>query len=57
MYLRAYESATETKHFIRRYVTFYNQQRPHSALDGRTPDAVYFNQPSHKGGITRRAIT
>jgi putative transposase len=46
VYLRAYESASEAKHFIGRYIAFYNQQRPHSSLDGRTPDAVYFNQPT-----------
>lgn len=48
VYLRAYESAPEAKGFIGRYITFYNQQRPHSSLDGRTPDAVYFNQPTEK---------
>ncbi len=48
VYLRAYESASEAKHFIGRYVTFYNQQRPHSSLDGRAPDAAYFNQPAAK---------
>ena len=46
VYLRAYESTSEAKHFIERYVTFYNQLRPHSSLDGRTPDAVYFDQPT-----------
>jgi putative transposase len=25
-----------------RYVTFYNQIRPHRALDGRTPERVYW---------------
>jgi len=25
-----------------RYFAFYNQCRPHLALDGQTPDAVYF---------------
>ncbi|MBH0198726.1 MAG: hypothetical protein HP497_04795 [Nitrospira sp.] len=24
------------------YLTFYNQIRPHRALDGRTPDGVYW---------------
>ena len=48
VYLRAYESATEAKHFIGRYVKFHNQQRPHSSLDGRPPDAVYFNLPTEK---------
>ena len=46
VYLRAYKSASEAKHFIGRYVAFYNQQRPHSSLDGRAPDAAYFNQPT-----------
>ena len=45
VYLRAYDSASEAKHFIGRYVSFYNELRPHSALGGRTPDAVYFDQP------------
>jgi putative transposase len=48
VYLRAYESATEAKHFIGRYIAFYNELRPHSSLDGRSPDLVYFNQPTTK---------
>jgi putative transposase len=48
VYLRAYESTSEAKHFIGRYISFYNQQRPHSSLDGRAPDAAYFNQPTAK---------
>jgi len=27
------------------YLTFYNGRRPHSSLDRKTPDHVYFNQP------------
>jgi transposase InsO family protein len=27
---------------ITRYVTFYNQRRPHRALSGATPDTAYF---------------
>jgi len=27
---------------LARYFTFYNQGRPHTALDGQTPDMVYF---------------
>lgn len=48
VYLRAYESASEAKHVIGRYIAFYNEHRPHSALDGRTLDDVYFNQPTEK---------
>ncbi len=36
VYLRAYETASEAKHFIGRYVAFYNADRAHSALDGQT---------------------
>ena len=42
VYLRAYESGAEAKHFVGRYVNFYNQHRPHSSLNGQTPDTVYF---------------
>ncbi len=48
VYLRAYESASEAKYFIGRYIRFYNEFRPHSSLDGRTPDAVYFRQPTEE---------
>ncbi len=45
VYLCAYDCTSDAKHFIGSYVTFYNQERPHSALGGRMPDAVYFNRP------------
>jgi putative transposase len=28
---------------VARYLTFYNQTRPHQALDGQTPDQVYYD--------------
>ena len=42
VYLHAYESPREVSQALRRYFTFYNTQRPHEALDYRTPDEVYF---------------
>jgi putative transposase len=42
VYLRAYDSASAAKAGIGRYISFYNSMRPHSSLDDRTPDAVYF---------------
>ena len=42
VYLHAYDSVTEARQGLVRYFTFYNQGRPHSALDGQTPDMVYF---------------
>uniref|UniRef100_UPI001F5A03E8 integrase core domain-containing protein n=1 Tax=Sphingomonas sp. CROZ-RG-20F-R02-07 TaxID=2914832 RepID=UPI001F5A03E8 len=45
VYLHAYASVPEARAGIGRYVGFYNAVRPHSALGGRTPDQIYFNQP------------
>jgi putative transposase len=42
IYLRAYECTSEARANLIRYLTFYNRTRPHSALDGQTPDQVYF---------------
>ena len=33
---------------LARYFEFYNARRRHSALDRRTPDAVYFEQAATK---------
>ena len=48
VYLRAYETPTELRKGLARYFTFYNTRRRHSALDRRTPDAVYFDQANQK---------
>jgi putative transposase len=42
VYLRAYESVGEARASIGRYFDFYNGRRPHSSLDGITPDRAYF---------------
>jgi putative transposase len=43
VYLRAYETVSEARNSIGRYLEFYNGRRPHSSLDGNTPDQAYFN--------------
>ena len=43
VYLKAYESVSEARGSIGRYLAFYNQRRPHSSLDRRTPDEAYFH--------------
>ncbi|WP_439530985.1 transposase, partial [Pannonibacter sp.] len=45
VYLSAYASVSEARTGIGRYLSFYNSRRPHSSLDGKTPDQAYFNQP------------
>jgi putative transposase len=45
VYLRAYDSVSEARASIGRYLDFYNGRRPHTSLDRRTPDQAYFNQP------------
>jgi putative transposase len=42
VYLRAYESVSEARASIGRYLNFYNGRRPHASLDGTTPDKAYF---------------
>src|SRR5215211_3627239 len=42
VYLRAYESVGEARASIGRYFDFDNGRRPHSSLDGITPDQAYF---------------
>ena len=42
VYLRAYDSVSEARASIARYLAFYNERRPHSSLDRRTPDEAYF---------------
>jgi len=44
VYLRAYETVSEARASLGRYIDFYNRQRPHSSLDRQTPDEAYFNQ-------------
>ena len=49
VYLHAYDSVAEAHQGLARYFTFYNGGRPHTALDGRTPDMVYFSgQPQQR---------
>jgi putative transposase len=42
VYLHAYDSVSEARSGLERYLTFYNHRRPHSTLDGSTPNEVYF---------------
>ena len=41
VYLRELQDGFEAQRVIARWIKFYNEVRPHSKLDGRTPDEVY----------------
>jgi len=41
VYLKAYESVAEARAGLRAYLRFYNSERPHQALDYRTPAQVF----------------
>jgi putative transposase len=43
VYLHGYVNVPEARASIGRYIGFYNGRRPHSSLDGKTPDQAYFN--------------
>ena len=43
VYLQAYGNVPEARASLGRYIGFYNTRRPHSSLDGKTPDQAYFN--------------
>jgi putative transposase len=42
VYLRAYDSVSDARASIGRYLDLYNRRRPHSSLDDMTPDQAYF---------------
>ena len=44
VYLRAYDSVHEARTSLAKYIEFYNCTRPHSSLNGKTPNQVYFNR-------------
>jgi putative transposase len=46
VYLHAYDSVSAARDGIGRYLDLYNRRRPHSSLDGRTPDQAYYGQDS-----------
>ena len=41
VYLHAFETGSELRAGLARWIGYYNARRPHSALAGRTPDEAY----------------
>lgn len=42
VYLNAFETGSQAKKGIGDWIDYYNQRRPHSKLDGKTPDEAYW---------------
>ena len=42
IYLQELTDGFRAERVIRDWMDFYNQRRPHTALDGRTPDIAYW---------------
>jgi putative transposase len=41
VFLNVFETGSEARTGIGRWISYYNTDRPHSAFNGRTPDEVY----------------
>lgn len=44
VYLHAWESGSQAKAGIKKWMEFYNRKRPHSALAGKPPAVVYWKK-------------
>jgi len=45
VYLHAFETGSEAREGIRKWIMRYNEERPHSSLDDKTPKEAYWNLP------------
>jgi putative transposase len=48
VYLHELQDGFQAKRVIDNWIGFYNAERPHTALDKRTPDAAYFDSKAMK---------
>ena len=57
IYLYAFETGSEVRQGTGRWIDFYNKRRPHSKLDGKTPDEVYWqkSRPGYAGRMIQMA--
>ena len=44
VYLHAWETGSEAKAGVRKWMDFYNNKRPHSALGGKPPAVIYWHR-------------
>jgi putative transposase len=60
IYIRGYETVAELERGLRAYLGYYNRERFHSSLAGRTPEAVYReggdDRPRRRSGSGERRL-
>lgn len=55
IYLHAFETGSELRAGLARWIGYYNAERPHSSLGGRTPDEAYHGiEPTPLPGSPRQ---
>ena len=45
VYMHAFETGSEARAALRKWIDYYNAERPHSTLGGRTPDEAHMGLP------------
>ena len=48
VYLNEITNGFDAKRIIKEWISFYNTERPHTALDKRTPDQAFFARENEK---------
>jgi len=58
IYLNAYETGSDVRQGLDHWIKLYNEQRPHSKLDDKTPDEAYWQKPrpGYAGPATQLAV-
>jgi putative transposase len=58
VYLHAFETGSELREGLGRWIAYYNARRPHSALNGQTPDEAYHQiVPTPSPGRTPETVS
>jgi putative transposase len=54
IYLHPFETGSEARQGIKHWINLYNERRPHSQLDDKTPDEFFWQKP--RSGYTSQSI-
>ena len=59
VYLHAFETGSDLRNGLARWITYYNTQRPHSGLAGQTPAEAYgrIDKTDHEGHAPHDLMT